>query len=352
MDQLRFSIPEILSLLGVTQSVYIVVYMFLRSGRISRGGLPLVYFFVLALAFFFDMAERYLAGGFPHYFYLQWLTWFYGPPLSVLLVIQIAQIGQVPGWRHYWVLFLIPAAYLISQFLVRGSEGCAPGLLCPELKEWLNLTGLISGAVSLLAIWFNRGVFEAISQQKTGKDRYWLILAITFINLFFIFMTLAGLKAQISHEQMVMIRTILGLAFLYLVGTSLFRIYPQAVYIADAKGRPESLSPAEQEIAAKIENLLNLEKVYHEPSYSRADLARECGASEAVVSRVINIHFQKSFPQLINEHRVEDAKRLLLETDAPLKTVAEEVGFNALASFNRVFKDLTGKAPGGFRKSD
>ena len=53
----------------------------------------------------------------------------------------------------------------------------------------------------------------------------------------------------------------------------------------------------------------------------------------------------------MNERRVDDAKRLLVETDAAIKTIAEEVGFNSLPSFNRVFKDLTGYAPSIYRKS-
>jgi len=93
-----------------------------------------------------------------------------------------------------------------------------------------------------------------------------------------------------------------------------------------------------------------MEKVYHEPAYSRADLARECEVSEAALSRIINLHFSKTFPQLMNEHRIEDAKRMLKETDASVRTVAGEVGFNSLATFNRVFKELTGSSPGQFRQ--
>jgi AraC-like DNA-binding protein len=94
-----------------------------------------------------------------------------------------------------------------------------------------------------------------------------------------------------------------------------------------------------------------MEKVYQEPTYSRADLARECSAPESTVSRVINVHFGKSFPQLMNERRIADAKRLLQQTDAPVAKIASEVGFNSLPSFNRVFKDMTGDSPSSFRKS-
>jgi AraC-like DNA-binding protein len=102
----------------------------------------------------------------------------------------------------------------------------------------------------------------------------------------------------------------------------------------------------------KIEDLLRYDKVYQEPTYSRSDLARELEISETLISRVINIYFQKSFPQLLNECRVEDAKRLLRQTKASIRVVQEEVGFNSLASFNRVFKETTGLSPSVYRESN
>ena len=59
---------------------------------------------------------------------------------------------------------------------------------------------------------------------------------------------------------------------------------------------------------------------------------------------------RKSFPQLLNEKRVETAKTLLLDTDASIKIVAQEVGFNSLPSFNRVFKEVEGQSPSSYRK--
>ena len=105
------------------------------------------------------------------------------------------------------------------------------------------------------------------------------------------------------------------------------------------------------ELAKHIEHLIYTEKVYQEAAYSRADLARECGYSETVVSKIFNAHFQKSFPQVMNEHRVEEAKRLLEETKETVKAISKEVGFNSMPSFNRVFKDMTGLSPSAYRKS-
>lgn len=349
IEQIQFTVPEILSLIGVTQCVYILVYIAMRAGRLSRAGLPLVYFSVIALAFFVDAAERELGGSFTHYFYLQWAAWFLGPPLSVLLIIQIAQINRTPDIKHFWVLWLIPIAFAVAHAMTLSMEGCgAKTVICQETQTGLVLAGIIAGCISLLAIWLQRDIVTSITAEKTGKERYWLILALVFTNIFFLGVMFFGLSFTGYGEEVQLVRTILGLGFVYLAGTSLFRIYPQAVRLSDAA--PDTLSPGDIEIARRIEGLMSLEKVYHEPAYSRADLARECGISEASLSRVINLHFGKTFPQLMNEHRIGDAKRMLRETDASVRTVAGEVGFNSLATFNRVFKELTGLTPGQFRQ--
>ena len=71
---------------------------------------------------------------------------------------------------------------------------------------------------------------------------------------------------------------------------------------------------------------------------------------ETRLSRLINAHYKKNFPLLLNEYRVEEACQLLRETDAPVNVISMEVGFNSLASFNRVFKDIAGQTASSYRK--
>ncbi|GJL84520.1 MAG: hypothetical protein DHS20C02_02950 [Micavibrio sp.] len=353
MDKLTFTVPELISLVGVIQCVYILVYILFRSGRLSHAGLPFLYFLVLGTAFFLDLGVAYIEEITPYYEIIQWFLWFSGPPLSVLLVIQVVQITKLPALYHYWVLFLVPAALIASTFLSTTYGVCETSAIysCSSLREWLIVSGLVAGAVSLLVIWAQRGLFDVLFVQKTGKDRYWLILALIFVNIFFLGAMFLSLTPAISPTDIGLIRSILGLGFVYLVTTSLFRIYPQAVRVVPSGDRDDILSNKELDVALQIEKLMELDKVYHETGYSRTDLARELDESETAISKIVNLHFGKSFPQLVNERRVADAKRLLAETDASIKVVAEEVGFNSLASFNRVFKDLAGEAPSAYRKN-
>lgn len=350
MEQLRFSLPEILSLFGVAQCVYVLVYMLFRSGDSKRAVIPFVYFLILGTAFFLDFAARSIGGSTVYYGIIQWFFWFMGPPLSVLLIIQIAQIDRTPGTGHYGVLFLTPLAYVGAIFMSLSDVSCIFPNYCIVLHDWLIVTGLIAGIASMVSIWTKRELLANMYKEKAGQDRYWLILTLVFVNLFFLAVMLFSLTPALDEETATMIRSFLGLGLVYLAGTSLFRIYPRALNLVPRGGATkEGMSADDMALALKIEHLLDFEKIYHESSYGRAELARELEVAETVISRVINLHFGKSFPQLLNERRVDDAKRLLRETDVPVKVVAEEVGFNSTASFNRVFKEISGLSPSAYR---
>ncbi len=351
LTEIRFSLFELVSFLGLSQCVLVLVYIMFRAGRISRATLPFVYFFFLGTAFFLDFSSKFIEEATLYYPYIQWGLWLASPPLSVLLIIQIARITKVPEPGQYSILLLLPISVWVSYFFSTKEPSCSFPENCDLFFSWLTVTGLIAGGISLLIVWFMRGLLdEARSHKVAGKERYWMIFALIVANMSFLFVYLIYLGGSISYDAAILVRSVLGITLVYLASTSLFRIYPQAVRITPSSEKEDMLSDSELEIAFKIEKLIDFEKVYQEPSYSRADLAKELGTSEASLSRIINLHFQKSFPQLLNENRVEEAKQLLKETYAPIKTIAEEVGFNSIASFNRVFKETENVSPSFYRK--
>ncbi len=352
MDKISFTLPEVLSLIGVIQCVYILVYISFRAGSILRIVLPFLYFFVLGTAFFIDLARRHISEISQYYDILSWSAWTLGLPLSALLIIQMSQIRKLPPLVDWLIILVVPVSYIVSRVISAYlNEDCRYNVICLDFMIWLNITGVIAGAASLLLIWVHRNLFSDILQQKAGKERYWLILSLIIVNIAFLALMIVYSAGYNSSFDETLLRTILGLSFVYLVSTSLFRIYPVALFMPYQVNVDQEFTIEEKQLAEKIESLLKLEKIYHEPTYSRSDLAHELNVAESMVSKVINIHFKKSFPQLLNEYRVEDSKRLLLETDASIKIVSQEVGFNSLPSFNRVFKDLVGQSPSSYRKN-
>ncbi|MCC6598192.1 MAG: AraC family transcriptional regulator [Alphaproteobacteria bacterium] len=358
MNGLSFSLLEVLFLIGVVQCVYVAVHIAFRFAQLRHALLPFLYFVLLGLAFLADFGVERLSlsvdgvGG--TYFYIHWALWFSVPPLSVLLVFQIAEKSRKPDHPgNVWVMGLVPLGMALAGIVAaRAEPGCSLMTPCRILYDMLGVTGLMSGAISLLVIFSRQDLLKNLYRQKSGQTRYWLIFAIISLNTLFLAIMLGGLIGRLGSSEVLAMRGVLGLGFVYLAGTGFFRIYPYETKsgLSPSASDNPPLDEVEQALAQRIEGLLNLEKVYQEPTYSRADLAHECGVPESAISRVINAHFGKTFPRLINERRVEDAKRLLLETDAPVQLICSEVGFNSLASFNRSFREITDDSPGQFRK--
>lgn len=341
---LNFSLNEVAALLGLAQSLYILVFMAVRSNRLTRATLPTLYFSSLAMAFFFSAAESRWHSGFVHYEELKWFLWTLSYPLSALLILQIARVTKSPPLSLWGIFFLIPVAYVVS-FLLGYRDG--------QIEIWLYVSGVVVGSISLLVIWSERRFMDELYIRKNGRERYWLIIALVVLNIALLLVNLLLVNNLEDTINVDLIRNIIGISFVYIASTSLFRIYPQAVSIApeeDGKGKDNFLSDAEIDLAMKIENLLHLDKVYQEPNYKRSDLARELDLSDSHLSKIVNIYFEKSVPQLLNTYRVEDAKYLLRETTVDVAAVSEEAGFNSIATFNRVFKEIEKITPTEYRE--
>lgn len=340
---------EVFSFLGLVQSVFILVYIASRSWRSSRSIIPFLYFLLLGGLFYIEFAAGFMDLQLPNLGFYTSFFWLLLSIFSYLLIVQIINLESLPRLPHYLVMMMACCAFLFSYGIGRLSGEC-DGLLssCTFFQDSIIITFTICAAISLSVLFFDPAGFRSIRAQKDKRERYWLALSIILVNACLIGLALATYADMMPVGEARSIRIMMGMAFVYLATTSLFRIYPPSLPVVKLAA-PESLSESEQKVIADIERLMTYDKLYQEPSFSRADLARELGISEGIITRVINAYYGKSFPVIVNEKRVDEAKHLLVETDANIKTIAVDVGFNSIASFNRVFKDYAGMTASEFR---
>ena len=353
LSQVSFTLQEWLAITGVVQTVFILVYMFFRVKEWRQASVAFGYFLMLGL--FFALQFSLKIGQAQDYIHLGlWLTWSFGPPLSALLVLQVTDPAHPLPKKSFFILGLVPLSALVATVFARVTGVCDGALMsCDRYLLLLYWLSAISGALAMLGIWYNREVFVPLKRMRGGHERYWLVLTLIVANTGAALLNFLFSTGAINQEQSDVLRATLGILFAYLVMTTLFRIYPLPLSMnTTARLLTQSLSKEEQEIATRIKGLLDVEKVYQEANYGRAELAREIEVSESVLSRIINIAFGKTVPQILGEYRVEDAKRLLRDPEIPVHIVAQESGFNSLASFNRIFRDLTGESPTSWREKE
>lgn len=100
----------------------------------------------------------------------------------------------------------------------------------------------------------------------------------------------------------------------------------------------------------QLNDHLNTNKSYLEYDYKISDLARETSIPSHHISELLNKYYDKSFSELINSYRIEEAKRMLINGDLKTKTsvLGYEVGFNSKTTFYYWFKKITGMSPKNF----
>lgn len=79
-------------------------------------------------------------------------------------------------------------------------------------------------------------------------------------------------------------------------------------------------------------------------------LAEQVGISYSQLRRVFLSETGQNMVEYINGLRIEEAKRLLRQTNSSIQEIAVSLGYNNDRSFNRFFKKYEGITPGEFRK--
>ncbi|WP_246703392.1 MULTISPECIES: helix-turn-helix domain-containing protein [unclassified Rhizobium] len=84
-------------------------------------------------------------------------------------------------------------------------------------------------------------------------------------------------------------------------------------------------------------------------SFSLAELASACSLSKSYFTRAFKETCGKTPYRWLLEYRVTRAKDLLL-TDTPIADIAKACGFADQSHMTRVFSEIIGEAPGGWRR--
>ena len=83
--------------------------------------------------------------------------------------------------------------------------------------------------------------------------------------------------------------------------------------------------------------------------WSIGRLAGISGVSEAHFARSFCLAFGLPPHRYLLTRRIERAKALLRDTDAPVTAIAFETGWNSIGTFGRTFRDVTDESPSAFR---
>lgn len=80
------------------------------------------------------------------------------------------------------------------------------------------------------------------------------------------------------------------------------------------------------------------------------EVAAEAHLSKEAFCRFFKLRTRTTFTRYVLQLRINEAQKLLKETDLGISEIAYTVGFENLSYFNRAFKGIVGNSPRAFRK--
>ncbi|QIP15658.1 helix-turn-helix domain-containing protein [Spirosoma aureum] len=104
----------------------------------------------------------------------------------------------------------------------------------------------------------------------------------------------------------------------------------------------------------KLKEAVAANHLYEDAELTLTTLALKLAMHPHELSRIINVGLDKNFSDFINECRVREIVRKMRDPAYDRLTllgIAYESGFNSKTTFNRVFKEMTGKTPFEYKNS-
>ncbi len=300
----------------------------------------------------------------------QWLTYFpFTISYSYGICIWFYVVYLTNSQRRFSrkdLLFFIPSAIYVAFRLILFAQNI-------EFKFWFDknyYTPLVNPFVFLTETAWNLA-FLYFALKHYRKYRTWLdenfsdtekIKFDWLRNFLYIFTLVFVLSAifdftntvfGLSYIQYFYFELVLAFVTYYLAVAGYLRsktIELDFTPKTEENETKKSLLPEKElgKLKVKLQNLMEVDKIYLEPNLTLTDLARRLGVNSTVLSYAINNGFDKNFNDFVNEYRIAEVKKKLQTGDAENLTLlglAFDCGFNSKATFNRAFKKFTGVSP-------
>jgi AraC-like DNA-binding protein len=355
MDETLLSWYQALQLLALGPCLFMIFFLCVAGRKAGQIAVPLLYFLSLTCGFLLPLRDLLGLNEQLHAVLLIGAS--AAPAISFLLIVQF-MTGRLPG-PSYWFILAVPligGSQFIYATVVTDAEVCIFEHLCTQPLMLLRLYDIFGISLTcLLTLFIYRRIDRTAdsSPLRQTRQKYALVLALVALNLALLCIDLAQIAGYADLQHARLAKTVVHIGFIYLVLTSVFRVFDRMVEIDYARVPSiQPPAPSERDLAlkARICDALDREKLYRDMELGREKLARRLAVNETMLSRVVNQCFHENVSMLINHYRVEEAKARLASESVPITVIAFEAGFSSIPSFNRVFRQRTRMSPSQWRQ--
>ena len=100
-----------------------------------------------------------------------------------------------------------------------------------------------------------------------------------------------------------------------------------------------------------VQNAIRYLEMNYAHKITLSEVAEKTYVSQWHLSKLLNRHLGQNFSEILNNIRIKEARKLLLDSSLRIGDVAEKVGFLDMAHFSRVFKKSIGISANEYRNT-
>ncbi len=159
---------------------------------------------------------------------------------------------------------------------------------------------------------------------------------------------LQGDSASMIKEAMKQFGGMLGLQR-FQVAIGLLYLLEQAGSSLQQLNRGGRLLGLSEKDGSRMDRVMQYVLAHRFQKITLAEVAEEAHLSKEAFCRFFKLRTRKTFTDYLLHLRINEAQKLLQETELSISEIAYRVGFENLSYFNRSFKRIAGKTPRYFR---
>lgn len=359
-------------LLGVIQG-FIVSGLLFFSAKKRRANR-----FLAVLIFLLSMASFCLSGEYHQWFGSSWLRFFSQllplivvMPLGPLMYFYVQSFND-PEFkltpqrrRHFWPVVIDLVSPVAAIIFVTG---VLLGVLKNHPQPWIIFIDTYN-VYSDIPRWISLAIYTGLSFKflavyKRGnppgaglrwlQQLTWLFACFSAIWLVYLVPYVIPRYTEVMLDKFDWYPVYVPITLLiYWLGIKGYIISYQELVTAKKTETvlPESTTAPAVTLLTKA---MEEDQLFLNAALTLQMVAQHTGLPPKTISAVLNQHLHKNFSEYVNGYRVNLFKEKLLQEEAEQLTftgIAYDCGFSSPATFQRVFKQLTGMSPSEFRKS-
>lgn len=370
--ELSIDLLSLVTLLGAGQALlFAFVLVGIKRGNVLANRLLAALLLVFSVILVWNMLlhTRYLLK-YPHLAQMHVPLQFAIGPL-IYLYIGKTLSGQTKLSRIALLHFIPPVLCLIYLLpFYFQSEGYKVAYLTSALtsypREWYIRTGLVLLQGTLYMFPILRAVIRSSRNTDKGAKRvhqvdlYWMRIWTGIFLVIWVASVIRFIFDYSIHTNLIV--PVLISVFIYTAAYVRLRRSEPVPEMVETDSLPparryekSTLMPERAErYLARLREVMDSEKPYTDGDLSLQKLADRLGISAHHLSQVINERLNQNFFDFVNQYRVEEAKRQLLDMKKKhysIIAIAEDVGFNSKSAFNAAFKKHAGVTPSEWRRA-